>query len=487
MADGGLTDRLEARVVDAAARCGLARGGLLVVAVSGGPDSLALLHALARTRPMTSLEIHAAHLDHGLRGEESRADAAFVSRVCRELGLALTSGSVDTEAFRRAHRLSLEDAARRLRYRFLARVAAEQGAVAVALGHTIDDQAETVLMNIVRGAGLTGLRGMSESDARNVEGSDVLMFRPFLGGVSRSDTEGYCEALGLEPRHDSSNSSLLMLRNRIRHEVLPSLARVNPQVRDAILRLSESARRDLEYLERAVDEAWNDVVAVHGDRTLVDRGGFAGLDPAVGAHLLRRAVGLASGGLSDLGLAHVDEMLDLLDGPAGRSIDLPGGLAFIVGYQSAQVGPAGLDTCPLPLLENEVELEVPGETAVGGWRVTAETEGGHSNSPADAVCAVVSHQAVSGGLRVRSRRPGDRFQPLGMAGKKKLQDFMVDSRIDRSWRDRIPLVVGDRGIAWVVGWRLAEWARPTEAGTDVRLSFIPRDAALGWAPHASAK
>ena len=478
MAHGGLTDRLEAQVVDAASRCGIARGGLLVVAVSGGPDSLALLHALARTRPVTSLEVHAAHLDHGLRGEESRADAAFVSRACRELGLGLTSESVDTEAYRSAHRLSLEDAARRLRYRFLARVAAEQGAVAVALGHTIDDQAETVLMNIVRGAGLTGLRGMSESDARNVEGSDVLLFRPFLGGVSRSDTEGYCEALGLEPRYDSSNSSLLMLRNRIRHEVLPSLARVNPQVRDAILRLSESARRDLEYLERAVDDAWTGVVAVHGDRTLVDRAGFAGLDPAVGAHLLRRAVGLASGGLSDLGLTHVDEMLDLLGGPAGRSIDLPGGLAFGTGYREATLGPAGLETCPLPRLSGEVEIDVPGETEVGGWRVVAEVAAGAGDAGAGAICASISARAASGGLRVRSRRPGDRFQPLGMAGKKKLQDFMVDSRIDRSWRDRIPLVVGDRGIAWVVGWRLAEWARPTGAGADVRLSFIPRDGDL---------
>ena len=479
MADGGLTDRIEAQVVDAAARSGLARGGLLVVAVSGGPDSLALLHSLVRTRPVTSLEIHAAHLDHGLRGEESRADAAFVSRVCGELGLGLTSESVDTEAFRRAHRLSLEDAARRLRYRFLARVAAEQGAGAVALGHTIDDQAETVLMNIVRGAGLTGLRGMSESDARKVEGSDLLLFRPFLGGVSRSDTEGYCEALGLEPRYDSSNSSLLMLRNRIRHEVLPSLARVNPQVRDAILRLSESARRDLEYLERAVDDAWNDVVAVHHDRTLVDRAGFAGLDPAVGAHLLRRAVGMASGGLSDLGLTHVDEMLDLLGGPAGRSIDLPGGLAFGTGYREATLGPAGLETCPLPRLSGEVEIDVPGETEVGGWRVVAEVEAGAGDAGEGAICTSVSARAASGGLRVRSRRPGDRFQPLGMAGTRKLQDFMVDSRIDRSWRDRIPLVVGDRGIAWVVGWRLAEWARPTGAGTDVRLSFIPRDAAPG--------
>ena len=475
MAREGLIERLEARVVDAAARCGLAPDDVVLVAVSGGPDSLALLHALARTRRETSLRLHAAHLDHGLRGAESEADAAFVAKTCRGLGLDLASEAADTEAFRRTHRLSLEDAARRLRYRFLARVAAGLGARAVAVGHTLDDQAETVLMNIVRGAGLTGLRGMSESSSRRIEGTEVHIVRPLLAGVSRSDTEGYCAALGLSPRQDSSNSSLLMLRNRIRHEVMPVLARVNPQVRDAILRLSESARRDLEYLERAVDDAWTDVASVLGDRILVDRAGFAGLDASVGAHLLRRAVGLASDGLSDLGLGHVDEMLDLLNGPAGRSIDLPGGLAFGMGYREATLGPAGLETCPLPRLTGEVEIEVPGETPVGGWRVVAECSAGAGDAEAGAICTSISARAASGGLRVRSRRPGDRFQPLGMDGTKKLQDFMVDCRIDRSWRDRIPLVAGECGIAWVVGWRLAEWARPMGTSDDVRLCFIPPD------------
>ena len=474
MTPGGLIDRLQVQAIDAAARCGFAPRDLLVVAVSGGPDSLALLHALARTRRETSLGLHVAHLDHGLRGEESKADAAFVSKTCRGLGIDLTSDAVDTGAYRRAHRLSLEDAARRLRYGFLARVTAAQGARAVALGHTLDDQAETVLMNIVRGTGLTGLRGMSESTTRTIDGADVLLFRPFLHSVSRSDTEGYCEALGLEPRHDSSNSSSLMLRNRIRREVMPSLVSINPQIRDAVLRLSASARRDLDHIERSVDAAWADVVEEQGASTSIDRAAFARLDDSIGAHLLRRVVGLAADGLSDLELGHVDEMLDLLQGPAGRSLDLPGGLVFSVGYRTAQVGPSGLDTCPLPPLEKETELAVPGETPVGAWRVVTEVGGDPDDAQAGAISASIRYSAARGGLRVRGRRPGDRFQPQGMAGTKKLQDFMVDSRIDRSWRDRIPLVVGEDGIAWVVGWRLAEWARPSGTGDDLLLSFIPQ-------------
>ena len=468
-----LIDRLEAQVVEAARRCGLEPGDPVAVAVSGGPDSLALLHALARTRRETSLTLHAAHLDHGLRGEESEADADFVAHACRRLGIHLTSDKADTAGFRRSHRLSLEDAARRLRYAFLARVAVKRGARAVALGHTLDDQAETVLMNIVRGTGLTGVSGMSESATRHIEGTEVLLVRPFLTGVCRSDTEGYCEALGLKPRHDSSNDSMLMLRNRVRHEVMPSLARINPRIRDAVLRLSASARRDLGYIERAVDGAWAEAVEVRTDSLVVDRAAFAGLDASVGAHLLRRVVDKVADGLADLGLAHVDHMLDLLNGPAGRSIHLPGGLVFSVGYRTATVGPAGLETCPLPRIEGELELEVPGETMVCGWRVIAEVGGDPGDAQSGATCASLSSDAASGGLKLRARRPGDRFQPLGMAGTKKLQDFMVDCKIDRSWRDRIPLVVGEGGIAWVVGWRLAEWARPEGNGEDVRLRFIP--------------
>ena len=473
MTPEGLIARLEAQVADAGRRCELEPGDLVIVAVSGGPDSLALLHALVRTRADTSPLIHAAHLDHGLRGEESEADADCVSHTCRRLGVDLTSDRADTAGFRRTHRLSLEDAARRLRYGFLARVAAERGARAVALGHTMDDQAETVLMNIVRGAGLTGLSGMRECTQRRIEGSDVLLYRPFLQGVSRSDTEGYCRALGLEPRYDSSNSSLLLLRNRVRLELMPSLKRINPRVRDAILGLSKSARRDLEFIERAVDGVWPEVVEARSGCFVVDRAALAALDASVGAHLLRRVVGLASGGLADLGLRHVDGMLGLLKGRAGRSMDLPGGLVFSVGYRTAAVGPAGLDTCPFPSLEVEVELTVPGETAVGGWRVIAETGVGSGGAQLDAMSASILSEAAKGGLRVRSRRAGDRFQPLGMAGTKKLQDFMVDCKIDRSWRDRVPLVVGEGGIAWVVGWRLAEWARLKGTGDGVRLRFIP--------------
>ena len=484
-----LIPRFEEQAADAVARCGVLPGDLLVVAVSGGPDSLALLYALARTRERTGFRLHAAHLDHGLRGAESAADAAFMADSCRKLGLELSVERADVGGFRETHRLSMEDAARRLRYGFLARVAVELGAKAVALGHTLDDQAETVLLNIIRGAGLTGLRGMSECAWRRIEGAAVLLARPLLG-VSRGRTEGYCAALGLEPRDDSSNRSIRYTRNRVRHEVMPALLAINPAVRDAIIRLSESASRDLDYIEGAIDGAWDAAVDVRRDRVLIDREAFVGMDAAVGARLLRRAVGHVRGGLFDLEMGHVEGMLSMMRERAGRSMDLPGSLAFTVGYRTATIGRAGLDTCPLPPLEGEVWLDAPGETRVGGWQVVVRSHSSpvqestaaqsirHSREPGnqeDGICAAISSEAAMGGLWVRSRRDGDRFQPLGMDGGKKLKDFMIDSKIDRSWRDRIPLLIGKDGIAWVVGWRIAEWARPKGTGEDLVVSFVRRD------------
>ncbi len=470
MSSADTTALFERRVADAVRRCGVAPADLLLVAVSGGPDSLALLHALARSRSATGLRLHAAHLDHALRGSESAADADFVVEACRKLGLGITTEKADVAAFQQAGRFSLEDAARRVRYDFLARAAAELGASAAALGHTLDDQAETVLMNVIRGSGLTGLSGMGECSRRRIAGADLLLARPLLG-VSRSETEGYCAALGLSPRDDPSNRSPRFTRNRVRHDVMPALAKINPAVRDAIARLSESAARDLDYIEGAVDAAWDDVADADRGRVLIDREPFAGLPPAVRAYLLRRAVRLAKGGLEDLETRHVEDMLSMMEGRAGRSLDLPGGLALSVGYRTAAIGSAGLDTCPLPPIEGETPLAVPGETMVGGWRVAVQAVSDLPGDGADGMRAAISREAAFGGLTVRSRRAGDRFQPLGMTNRKKLKSFIIDCKIDRSWRDRVPLVVGERGIAWVVGWRIAEWAKPSASGPNLLLAF----------------
>lgn len=472
---------LERRVRKALEECGLVGGRQLLVAVSGGPDSLSMLHALHRLHDGLDLHLHGAHLDHGLRGDASRADARFVEETFSGLGITSTIEAADVASLRRQRGLSLEEAAREVRYAFLARVAHDIGADAVAVGHTADDQVETVLMHIVRGTGLTGLKGMQVLAMRVFEGREIALFRPLLG-VSRRETEEYCVAKGLQPRIDESNMSLDLQRNRVRLELLPLLEQFNPAIREAIARLTQSTARDLAYLESRVDEVWDATVHRTGDRVTIDKDAFAHQDPAVQGYTLRRVVLALKGDLEDLEQNHVEDMARLMAGPAGRSLDLPGGIRFSVGYSDATLTPSDTDLSALPILEGECELNVPGETLLPGWHVTVrvvepgESRGTDTSRLGD-YRAWLDHRSVGGRLTVRPREPGDRFQPLGMVQAKKLQDFMVDAHIPRESRDRVPLVVSPRGIAWVVGWRIAEWAKVVDAEPPVlELCFEPIDA-----------
>lgn len=443
---------------------GLSAGAYLVVAVSGGPDSLALLYTLHSLASEMGLRLHVAHLDHQLRDAESRDDAEFVLRTCEDLDVPCTAGQVDVPALRRREGRSTEEAAREARYEFLARVASECGADAVALGHTADDQAETVLMHLVRGSALPGLRGMDALSHRVIAGTTVALVRPLLT-VWRDETVEYCRARSLAPREDASNVSTEPTRNQVRLELVPEIERYNPSFRAALVRLASAAGQDLRYIERQVDEQWPRVARAKDGEVTLDASALAALPPALANHMLLRAVSAVKQDLTDVEQGHVDEMLRLVYASAGASLDLPGGIRFRVGYGEVSVARADADRCPLPSLKGEHLLKVPGETRLSGWRIEASAIESDSSSNEDYAphTARLDYDAVGRDLTVRSRQPGDRIQPLGMEEAKKLQDLMVDEKVPGEWRDRVPLVVSPRGIVWVVGHRIAHWARVTEA------------------------
>ena len=221
----------------------------ILVAVSGGPDSLALLLLLARLREALGLTLHVAHLNHGLRGADAEDDAQFVKETANSLGLPATMGAEDVKSYAAGRGLSPEEAAREARYAFLTTVAAEHGAAAAALGHTADDQAETVLMHVLRGSGLTGLAGMSALSYRPAAqgGERVALLRPLLD-ATREETAAYCRWRGFAPRDDATNRSLEFTRNKIRLELLPFLNSYNPRIREGLLRLSAAAAHDQDYI-----------------------------------------------------------------------------------------------------------------------------------------------------------------------------------------------------------------------------------------------
>ena len=466
--EGKAVTLVHRRVRDSLRLSGLADGARLVVAVSGGPDSLALLYSLLPLHDSMGLQLHGAHLDHRLRGAASEADAAAVRDTFCRLDIPATVRSADVEQFRRAQGLSLEDAARRVRYEFLAAVAAEQRADAVALGHTADDQAETVLMHILRGSGLSGLRGMEPTTSRIVSGEKLTLLRPLLD-VSRRQTAAYCAALGLEPRLDESNLSRELTRNRIRLDLMPQLETYNPAVRDALLRLSRATAKDIAYIDEAVTAVWDDIATQSGSSVTLRRGRFSELAPAIQGHVLRRAMLIVKGDLTDVKQIHIDDMAHLMTGPAGKALDLPGGVSLEVSYRTARLHSEDPSARSPLTLEGQHSLEVPGKTKLAHWLVSSwvidrplrarpEPDG----SAESALEAHLDYDSLGGGLSVRPRAPGDRFHPLGMAQAKKLQDFMVNAKIPRGLRDQIPLVVSPRGIVWVVGYRIADWAKITD-------------------------
>ncbi len=447
------------------------RGDRLLAGVSGGPDSTCLLVTLAALRASLGFDLYAAYFDHCLRGPRAAVrEERFVRSLADALSVPLHCGAGDVRAHAGARRRSLEEAARDLRYRFLAEAARHFGCRTVAVGHTRDDQAETLLLHLLRGSGLRGLAAMAPSAPWPVsEGRETpRLVRPLLC-LSREDTEASCREAGLEPIQDPSNRSRAYLRNRIRAELLPLLRSYNPRVDEALIRLADAAATDVELLEGlaagALDvDGAQPGSASQGSVRLVRRE-LAALPRALQHHAVRLAVSRVLGDARGLSERHVRAILRASEGPTGARLDLPRGLGAEV-RRGAIVISKELPPCPEPLPEDEVPLPVPGSTRFGPWRFQAELV---TRPPADLSTsddpglAFLDAHACGGPLWLRRRRRADRFHPLGLRQPKKLQDFLVDAHVPRAERDALPLLCSDSGIVWVVTQRPAEWAKVTAA------------------------
>ncbi len=406
-------------------------GERVVAGLSGGADSVALLHVLAALGRHRGFEVVAAHLDHGLR-PESAADAAFCRDLCATLAIPFRTVRVDVAARRRADGGGLEEAARRERHAFLRRVKDEEGASWIALAHTRDDQAETVLLRLLRGAGALGLSAMRP------RADDLL--RPMLA-VSRRDVLDHLAARSLTWREDASNADVGIARNRVRHELIPYLERhFNPAVRDALARSATLLADDADVLAAAATNALIVTALRSASR-------------AVGRSTVRRALQHA-GGLRGVGLKHVDAILDLAatDAPSGRRVALPGGREAVFHFDEVRIGRRRAPAAPF-----ELPLRVPGAVALPDGRslVARAAPGPAVSSEAAAVVAV-----PAGPLVVRTRRPGDRVRAAGRDVS--LKRFLMDRRVPAQERGALPLLAAGHQVLWVPGQRIdgAEAAEP---------------------------
>lgn len=436
----------------------------LVVGVSGGPDSVCLLHVLNRIKEKLGISLHSAHLDHGLRGRESDADRAYVVELCERLGVPATVEKADLSYSRRRHS-PLEETAREARYSFFVRTAATIGCETVAVGHTADDHVETVLLHLLRGAGTRGLSGLAPAVSWRREGKEagLRVIRPLLE-ISRAETVAYCQALELRPRQDASNQSLDLLRNRVRLELLPQLRRYNPAVNSALARTARIARDEVEALDIWASEVWPQIARAEKGALTLDRRRISACPAGLQRHLLLKAMAEVLGDRRDIESSHIETLMGSLALPAGSTLNLLDGLTAHVTHEHVVLG--ALPPSPFPAMGCEYELTVPGETLVPGWSIVAEVMDRDEIQPlalpADGDSAIFDFAVTGPKLTLRSRRDGDRFRPLGMDHDKKIQDFMVDSHIPRHWRDTLPLVCSPHQVIWVAGFRISDLARVTE-------------------------
>lgn len=428
----------------------------MLVGVSGGADSLTLLHFLHGL----GYPLVCATFDHRLR-LAAAGEVEHVRQIAENLGIGFVSDSADVAAHAQAEGLSIEEAARSLRYRFLFRAARLAGAQAVAVGHTADDQAETVLMHFLRGSGLSGLKGMAPRsflpvfDNAPAGDHQIPLVRPLLGW-RRADTEAYCREHGLTPIHDPTNSDTTYFRNRLRHTLLPELESYNPQIRAALARTAQALQGDDELLAELVEAAWQQSAQEQGAGYIAfARPTLEGFSPALRRNLFRRAAFLLRPGLRDVDFEALERASTL------KPVDLAGGLQLFVEagkiYLAACEADLPFAAWPQVQAEGLVGWELARDIIATGDFLAQAIENG------DPFTAWLDADLTEGDLRVRALRAGDRFQPLGMGGRSvKLQDFFVNIKLPKHARARWPLFCLKDEIVWVGGLRLAHPFRVTE-------------------------
>jgi tRNA(Ile)-lysidine synthase len=476
-----LTMTLAARVLATIRRHDMVPAGRrVIIALSGGADSVALLHLARELDAAGDLVLAgAAHLNHQLRGADADEDERFCADLAARLGVPIEIERVDVRALARRDKQSVEDAGRRARYAFLERAADRLGADVIAVAHTRDDQAETFLLRLFRGAATRGLAGIRPRAGRVV--------RPMLD-LGRSEVREYLAARQIAFREDASNQDLSNPRNRVRHELIPYLeSHFSPSIATVLAREAELARVDEETLQaEAIKIADQIVLRDEGRRAALrlEVSALRSVDPALASRVVRDA--LARFGRDRfISFDHVQRVLALAMDDSerdGDAVDLPGQRAVREGatirlMPSAGRGRRGGDAAANSF---SVPLSIPGEVLLDrqGWAIGAERlEPGQAERswPARGPRVGIAAAPVALPLVVRSRRPGDRFRPLGAPGVRKLQDFLVDRKVPREERDGLPIVVDGRDrIVWVAGQAVAEDFRVTDPSQGVLLLTIRR-------------
>jgi tRNA(Ile)-lysidine synthase len=432
------------------------KGDRVVVAVSGGPDSVALLYILDSLKEVYGLKLHAAHLEHGLRGEESIQDMKFVEDLCGNLSIPLTAKSEKVGDMARERGLSIEAAARELRYAFLDDVLKETGSNRIATGHNANDQAETVLINLIRGSGLAGLSGMRPA-------IEAAVVRPLIE-AGREEIMAYLKQKDIPYRTDSSNADTRFARNKVRNVLLPMIEKeFNPNIVDSLVRTASVFSMVYEYFRDEVKGVMREAVTMVEGRVTLNLEAFSPYPDVIKLFTLHSVL---RGMEDEEQVISYDTLAALLNvaekSQSGSRIDIGSGIVALKQYDTVVIGR------DLALYEPyEVQLNVPGETRVenAGYVYSAEVLN-QKPETADVYrsgrSAYFDFSDLALPIVARNWREGDRFVPFGLKGSKKIHDVFIDEKVPVSERTMIPLVCDREGIIWVTGVRRADRARITD-------------------------
>lgn len=430
-----------------------APGDSVLVAVSGGPDSVALAHLLRSIAGEYSLQLAVAHLNHCLRGREADRDAEFVAALAGDFDWPSYLEKKDVRDFQRRQRLSPEEAARQVRYEFYDAVASKEGFDRIALGHHADDNAELVLMNLLRGSGPLGLSGIAPV-------RDNKIVRPLIR-LKRSEILDYISEKKIAFVTDSSNTDPAYRRNKIRHRLIPELKKsYNPAIVDSLNRLGEIMQAEDQWIDDAIEPVFNDCVLNRAsDRISLAIPGVIGMDPAAGRRIIRKAIFSVKRDLRRITFLHVDAVLELArKGQACGSLDLPGGVRVIKDPAALTIKKEGqqsladvFDYC-YTIAGQGTTLIKEANTAIKVVEIGTDEVPDFKDS--GNLRAFLDRDCLRFPMVVRNFRPGDRFSPLGVAGTQKLKKYFSNNKTPAGQRKKCPLLLSENKIIWVAGHRI---------------------------------
>ena len=424
-------------------------GDKIVIGLSGGPDSVCLLHILNRLKEKLDIELYVAHLNHQIRGIEAQKDALYVSTICEEMGITYFLKSIDVPKYCKDNGLSIEEGARKLRYEMFNEIKQKTKSNKIAIGHNLNDQAETVLMRIMRGTGLQGLRGIEYARENGI-------IRPLLD-IERKDIEEYCELHNLNPRIDESNLENIYTRNKIRLELIPYMKdNFNPNLIESIVRMSNNLRSDSDYIEAHAEAEFKNICKISSDSAEININNFKKLHNAIKVRVLRKGIKAILGDTNFIDQKHIDDVIELeSESKINKMLTLPRGI-FVYRRKNSII----LTTTEIIEEEIEFSYSIPsnGFVKIKEINTIIETQtmtiDRYKSGKVDKMSRGFDFNKIKGGIVVRNRQQGDKIKLVG--GSKKIKDLFIDLKIPREDRCKIPVIVDDEGILQVGEYKSSE-------------------------------